>query len=89
MCQEDFGHKIWRIGDHYKKKRGMYFETSFLLLTERQPDSIRTKNNLSSLRMLQFVLRKIDQWKYEMCRLSSPPNYPQTSIMLKFDDYGK
>jgi hypothetical protein len=30
-----FDHKIWGIGDHYQKKRGMFFEISYLLLTGR------------------------------------------------------
>jgi hypothetical protein len=37
VCQEEFGHKIWGIGigDHYQKKRGMFFETSYFLLSGR------------------------------------------------------
>jgi hypothetical protein len=33
VCQEDLDPKIWGcgIGDHYQKKRGMFFETSYLL----------------------------------------------------------
>jgi hypothetical protein len=33
----------------------------------RKPDSIRTENKLSSRRMFQPWMSKIDQWKYEMC----------------------
>ena len=35
VCQEDLDQKIWGcgIGDHYQKKRGMFFETSYLLLS--------------------------------------------------------
>jgi hypothetical protein len=28
-----FDHKIWGIGDHYQKKREMFVETSYLLLS--------------------------------------------------------
>jgi hypothetical protein len=35
VCQQDFDHKIWGIGigDHYQKKREMFVETSYLLLS--------------------------------------------------------
>ena len=35
VCQLNFDHKIWGIGigDHYQKKRGMFVETSYLLLS--------------------------------------------------------
>jgi hypothetical protein len=32
-CQQDFDHKIWGIGDPYQKKREMFVETSYLLLS--------------------------------------------------------
>jgi hypothetical protein len=33
VCQGEFNHKTWGIGivDHYHEKRGMFFETSYLL----------------------------------------------------------
>ena len=33
VCQQDFDHKIWGIGDLYQKKREMFVETSYLLLS--------------------------------------------------------
>jgi len=46
---EDFYHKIWGIGDHYQKKRGMFFETSYVLVSGR---STREKPSLSPLCLL-------------------------------------
>jgi len=41
VCQEDLDPKIWGIGlgDHYQKKCGMFFETSYLLLSESNASS--------------------------------------------------
>ena len=38
MCKGEFNHKTWGIGivDHYHEKRGMFFETSYLLSSGRQ-----------------------------------------------------
>jgi hypothetical protein len=33
VCQQDFDHKRWGIGDPYQKKREMFVETSYLLLS--------------------------------------------------------
>ena len=45
VCQEDFYHKIWGVGDHYQKKRGMFFETSYVLVsgrsTRKKPSIVR------------------------------------------------
>jgi hypothetical protein len=30
VCQEEFYHKIWGIGDHSQKKCGMFLETSYV-----------------------------------------------------------
>lgn len=30
---DDFGHRIWGIGDYYQEKSGMLIETSYLLFS--------------------------------------------------------
>jgi len=46
VCQQDFDHKIWGIGDPCRKKREMFVETSYYQFWERQPD-IQIAVNLS------------------------------------------
>jgi len=71
-----FSQNMAGIAVDFHKKASTFAHSACLLISGRQPDSIRTKNKLSSLHMFQPVLRKITQWKYEMCRLSSPPTSP-------------
>jgi len=63
------------------------YRASQMLTSGRQPDFIQTKNKLSSLRMFQRILRKIDQWKYEMYRLSSPPANKRQVIIGAIEYY--
>jgi|BarGraNGADG00212_2_1021979.scaffolds.fasta_scaffold12775_1 hypothetical protein len=40
-CQWNIDHKIWGIRDHYQKKCGMFFETSYVWLSGRTKRKIK------------------------------------------------